>query len=677
MKLTVTEYAGEPLVNGLSAQFQAPGGIVGRSTGCHLVLNDPDRRISRLQAVVSHRHDRWYLRNTSPTTAIEVNQQRLELNQECQLLGGEHLRIGPYLLRSEANDDMPSPDRSHSVEPTSHTHRSSPASSDAASEITESDRANPFADLLDNVSLPTSPQVEASPIDLRIPSVASQERPWVAPSFFGQLPESGSSLFSTQASVFPDESFSVLPDPLRDSSLDPLALFEQPTHPVDLLENLGPSVLANYAQPPTSAVMFESPREMFNQGATMDRTDIGRISLRLSQALESQPIEPDTPPALAELIPGTPASYPPGEAIMQGFTDLLDNPGALPLAELLEPTSSAPVNELQEKAFTRSDIGELFHRAQTGQLHSSGPGRTRTVTMPQTSFRQLDEPTSRTPDLLPADLSERSLLPTPNAPVEADLRDDAGKTGYSVLASISPVEPQLASILEAKASPDRPSVEMAPVLQNERQSESSRAVASFMRAAGIEQAKPPAMPLEDRMAQLGRLLKLFTYGTVRLLSSRTLIKHEVHAELTRVRETANNPFKILPTGQAVLIQMFGQHLPGFLPPEQAIDEALDDLQHHQLGVLAGTRTALFELISELNPGRSEMHSAPRGLLDLLLPARVEARRWRHYHEHYQAVLAQLENEDFYRLFGETFRRAYEEEIDRCSKANTRRTETSV
>lgn len=673
MKLTVTEYAGEPLAQSLSAQFHAPGGIVGRSTGCHLVLSDPDRRISRLQAVVSHRHDCWYLRNTSPTTVIEVNQQRLELNQECQLLGGEHLRIGPYLLRSEANNDMPFPDRPHAVEPTSLNHLLSPPSSDAASETKEPDRTNPFADLLDTVSLPPSPQVDVSPFDLRNPSAASLERPWAAPSLFGQMPEHDNSLLSTQASVFPGEPSSVVPDPLRDSSLDPLALFEQPAHPVDLLENLGPSVLANYAQTPT--VTFESPREVFNQGTTMDRADIGRISLRLGQVPEPKPIKPDTSPPLTELI-DAPASYPPSDAIIPGFTDLLDNPGALPLAEPLEPIPSAPVNELQVKAITRSDIGELFHRAQTGQLYTSGPGRARAATMPPASRRPLDEPTTRTRST-PAYPSGRLRLPTHSEPAQADPQDDAGKTEFSVVGSRSLVAPQLAPLQEPKTSPDDPSPEMAPARQDEMQLEGARAIASFMKAAGIEQAKPSAMPLEERMAQLGRLLKLFTDGTVRLMSSRTLIKHEVHAELTRVMESANNPFKILPSGQAVLIQMFGQHLPGFLPPEQAIDEALANLQHHQLGVLAGTRTALFELISELNPERSEVNNGPRGLLDRLLPSRMEARRWRHYHEHYQAVLAQLENEDFYRLFGETFRRAYEDEIDRCSTANTRQTEISV
>ncbi|MNO50196.1 hypothetical protein D3C76_405650 [compost metagenome] len=89
------------------------------------------------------------------------------------------------------------------------------------------------------------------------------------------------------------------------------------------------------------------------------------------------------------------------------------------------------------------------------------------------------------------------------------------------------------------------------------------------------------------------------------------------------------------------------------------------------------RSALFELISDLNPQRSENEHAARSLLDSMFPNRVEARRWRHYRTRYQALLKLLEDDDFYRLFGETFQRAYEEEIRRCSAASLSRTEAQA
>jgi FHA domain-containing protein len=193
----------------------------------------------------------------------------------------------------------------------------------------------------------------------------------------------------------------------------------------------------------------------------------------------------------------------------------------------------------------------------------------------------------------------------------------------------------------------------------------------FIEAAGLDSMVVPALPLEQRMAQLGRLFRLFADGTVRLLSSRALVKREVRAEVTRVTQEANNPFKVLPSGEAVMIQMFGQHLPGFLGAEQAIGEALADLQHHQLGMLAGTRAALLGLVRQLDPQAWERKIEPSGLLDRLFPQRVAARRWQHYTERYRSVLALAQANDFHRLFGASFLRAYEDEISRCSEAEPR------
>ncbi len=61
----------------------------------------------------------------------------------------------------------------------------------------------------------------------------------------------------------------------------------------------------------------------------------------------------------------------------------------------------------------------------------------------------------------------------------------------------------------------------------------------------------------ENMRQLGQMLSMFSQGTVALLSSRSILKRGVKADMTMVLDDANNPFKLLPSGKTVLMQMFG------------------------------------------------------------------------------------------------------------------------
>ncbi|WP_447753475.1 type VI secretion system-associated FHA domain protein TagH [Pseudomonas nicosulfuronedens] len=585
MKLTVIEYAGQPVEQGASASFCESGGIIGRSAGCHLTLNDPEGRIARLQAVLSHRQDGWHVRNASATLAIVVGSQHLELNQECRLREGELLRIGAFLLRSEASQSMQTPPPPTVTGSTLTGARPEAAALGALAPAASQE--NPFADLLGGAPLSAPPPSDTPRLHLEESSTPGSERAWVAPSFFGQLPDAGTSLFTRQGQGFSRERSPA--HSLQSQTLDPLALFNAPAHSQDLLQDLGPSILADPALttlPP--AGIDDSP-----VGYEMaDQVEIGRTALRWG---EISP--PDSTPA--------PASAPTTPPVGPAEASFDFEPHASVFGELTEPQEArgrtfveapAPVQSIVEAAVFTADL----------------PDSSATPSQPVEPHEEPLQPV-------------RAVPPTHECPLSEDTSRD---------------EPVAAE----------------------------QAMARFMEAAGIGQVSPAPLPLDLRMAQLGRLLRMFADGTVRLLASRALLKREVRGELTRVMDAANNPFKILPSGEAVLIQMFGQHLPGFLPAEQAIRGALDDLQHHQLGVMAGTRTALFELIRKFDPRLSEIEHAPRHLLDRLFPSRVDSRRWRHYRSRYQTLLAQAQGNDFQRLFGESFLRAYEDETGRCAAA---------
>ncbi|PHM45643.1 putative FHA domain protein [Xenorhabdus mauleonii] len=109
---------------------------------------------------------------------------------------------------------------------------------------------------------------------------------------------------------------------------------------------------------------------------------------------------------------------------------------------------------------------------------------------------------------------------------------------------------------------------------------------------GIGHIKKPQFD-EHVMYQLGKLLSLLSQGIMALnasrlsLKNRILLKSHTNSDVTQIKPDANNPFQLLPSGQAVLVQMFGDHMPGFMSPEESTRDILIELQAHQLGIIAG------------------------------------------------------------------------------------------
>jgi len=191
---------------------------------------------------------------------------------------------------------------------------------------------------------------------------------------------------------------------------------------------------------------------------------------------------------------------------------------------------------------------------------------------------------------------------------------------------------------------------------------------AFLEGAGVPDVAGQ-QPLDaEAMRRLGRLMRAFTDGTIELLSSRAMLKREVRAEITMIVDEENNPFKILPNGRAVLMQMFGARMPGFLSPEAAVHDALGDLQSHQLGMVAGMRAALLTVLKRFDPAALNT-ATPHdgGLGEKLLPGGREARLWRQLQKLHAETTAAVED-DFQAVFGRAFQQAYDKEMERLKEA---------
>ncbi|HEX6708650.1 MAG TPA: type VI secretion system-associated FHA domain protein TagH [Albitalea sp.] len=108
--IRVVSRAGEAIGPSLSARFGEAGGDIGRAADCTLVLPDPERRISRKHVQVAWRGGVHFVRLISTNLTVELDGVPLAPGMEYPLQDGSRMRIGPFLLQTEAEAAPAPPD---------------------------------------------------------------------------------------------------------------------------------------------------------------------------------------------------------------------------------------------------------------------------------------------------------------------------------------------------------------------------------------------------------------------------------------------------------------------------------------------------------------------------------------------------------------------------------------
>ncbi|WP_077000758.1 type VI secretion system-associated FHA domain protein TagH [Variovorax sp. KK3] len=101
IRIAVVSHQGAPAPRSLAAQFGADGGTIGRAATNALVLDDPERTVSRVHAQVLCRDGRFFVidRGSNP---MLCNGRPLGAGQEAALSQGDRLVIGGFELAVEA-----------------------------------------------------------------------------------------------------------------------------------------------------------------------------------------------------------------------------------------------------------------------------------------------------------------------------------------------------------------------------------------------------------------------------------------------------------------------------------------------------------------------------------------------------------------------------------------------
>jgi FHA domain-containing protein len=183
---------------------------------------------------------------------------------------------------------------------------------------------------------------------------------------------------------------------------------------------------------------------------------------------------------------------------------------------------------------------------------------------------------------------------------------------------------------------------------------------SFLEGAGIKSMQPNS-PSPELMREVGEMLSIAVAGIQSLVATRARTKNEMHADMTLIRPSDNNPLKYSPDAAMALERILQPPARGFLGGPAALREALADLESHQVGISAGMRAALEALVERFDPARIEAPALKRSLLERLSSAHRKARLWDLFVSQYHSLQGEA-RDDFERCFIEALREAYEAEV---------------
>ena len=178
---------------------------------------------------------------------------------------------------------------------------------------------------------------------------------------------------------------------------------------------------------------------------------------------------------------------------------------------------------------------------------------------------------------------------------------------------------------------------------------------AFLRAAGVDASRVPP----ETAAIMGNILRGVVQGLIEVLRARSEIKTEFRMPVTQVKVSENNPLKFAANAEDALGNLLGRRNPAYLPPQEAFEDALNDVRFHQLAMLAGVRAGFENLLNRFDPAQLQEMFDRTGKRGGLFSGK--GNYWERYMERYQEMTADRDD-TFRRLFGEEFARAYEQQL---------------
>ncbi|GAA5164894.1 type VI secretion system-associated FHA domain protein TagH [Viridibacterium curvum] len=639
LRISVATRNGSAPSTPMFAEFSERGGGIGRDGSNVFVLPDPDKHISRVQAMVKFVNGQYLLadQGSNPTA---LNGRPLGKGNEHPLKDGDQIEMAEWVMRVEFLSGAPS--FSQPV--------AAPAPAPAAS-------ADPLG-LFGAAPAPAAPAgatvVMSTPAPFAPPPVAKPS-PAAAPDPLAAL------LNTPPSSAAKDDPFAVFgagpvaapaPKAPAASDGDPFAAFAPPPAPKPRApapaadtsgDPLGIGISANTGSVDTLFDLKAAGSGPFGGGDPLANS-------LLADPLHQAPTADGAVDPLA-LLMGGPAEAPVAPAAQRNDAPMLDEAFVPPVAKADPLFEAVPAAKDEPKIDPASDILGILGGA------PSGPAQAEPDTVITAAAPLVPPPAARVEPVVPAP------APAPKAPpVVPDL--PAGDVTMVIPPSAVPKSSKV-TIDGLGTNLNNPVVPPQPKAAEAYSGSPDAVLAAFVRGLGVPGLQPPGGFTPEFAEQVGLMLRESVQGTMALLAARAATKREVRAEVTMIVTRNNNPLKFSPDIGFAIKQLLQPEGKGFMGPVEAMEDAYDDLKAHQMGFVAGMRAALVGILKRFEPGELEGRLTDKSFLDSVMPANRKAKLWNMYEQRFADIQREA-SDDFHTLFGREFLRAYEEQIERLS-----------
>jgi len=152
-----------------------------------------------------------------------------------------------------------------------------------------------------------------------------------------------------------------------------------------------------------------------------------------------------------------------------------------------------------------------------------------------------------------------------------------------------------------------------------------------------------------------------TKGLMSLLNSRTAFKQESRLSLTSVQPRSNNPIKFSIDPVDTLEMLLLKKKKGYMSAKDSYEEAVNDIQLHQMAFLSGLQATLTGVLGQLEPEaiETQVNDSGRSFMGLNSGAKC----WQLYKEK-QQVMTKTVTENLNEVLSSYFSEAYQAEINR-------------
>ncbi|MBB6578808.1 FHA domain-containing protein [Comamonas odontotermitis] len=680
--------------------FDSQGGTIGRDTHCQMVLQDPFRRISRIQAQIVFDSGLFSLINASTSNPIYVDGQELSPGETCAIHSGSSWQTGNYTITVEhVGEAQPVDQRPLQSQPAKQ-----PDVAPAASLLPSHVPRGPFDDLLGEPVQAPSEQASRdeglvhstaalSPFSAPLAATAIQEPAPMQPSV--ALHQLGADPFAdllatplsnqvasapvrlhTGDATNPLQGRSLIPDDFNPLALqgisprntaDPLAYVQDeqsiqemfPGRSVDAIFHPGEGNIGELIQDPLNASQNQAlvdanihldPLELFAKQGSQDRLDPSV----LFQERTTQPRSVSDHRVEVGSFFRAPRAFDPSQE--KSSAEPARGDVLAPLPEQSQPYSPTPASNAEVH---REDSLESLFNIDSAPIESIDLGLHTIASTEAPSDRASDKPRH-------VDQKEMEHSAT-------SVRSDAEATPLAALPQPVP-QAAVVEIAPADAASDRaPLPAKAGSSGNDTPSKDSEHSAadllnSFKAGAGLSDCKYPENLTPEFMHMVGQMLGASVQGCMDLLSSRAAAKQEVRVSVTLINAEANNPLKFLPAGPSALAQIFGPRMPGFQAGPAAIDSAFQDLRAHEMAMMAGIQAAVRGLFDRFDPVHLEEQLQALGKSKALFSSQKNARLWELYCSRYEWLKDEMKNQSP-AAWGTEFLSAYQAEVSQNREGN--------